>query len=188
MGTTPTLANSPATSQALGYPGDQADSSPAVIDTVQNESATAIDFCVPVAPGATAGTVKPIANDADAALCSGISMRDPTMMSVDPTTNVANYARYRELGLMKVGRIFALAAENVQDGDQVLIITGSSAAQAQGTCFGSSHGAGGAAGSGRVAFKGAVWRAHPQGASKTIASGTVGVIELINQNLGVTTT
>jgi hypothetical protein len=188
MSTTPTLANATTGGPALGYPGSLADGSPHTVDTVMNESATAIDFGVPVAPGTLAGTVKPIANDTDATLCSGIAMRDPTMMSADPSTNVANYARYRGLGLMRVGRIFALAAENVTDGDQVLIITGSSAAQAQGTCFGSSHGAGGAAGEGRIALKGAIWRAHPVGASRSIASGTVAVIEIINQNLGVTTT
>lgn len=183
MPTTPTLANATTGGPALGYPGDLADASPHTIDTVQNESATAIDFCVPVAPGTLAGTVKPIANDADAALCSGITMRDPTMVNADPTTNVANYARYRELGLMKIGRIYAIAAEAVTDGDKVLILTGSSAAQAQATCFGGTTG--GAAGAGRINLKGAVWRARPIGASRTIGSGTVGIIEIINQNLGV---
>lgn len=182
MATTPSLANVPATSQALGYPGDQADATPAVIDTVQNESATAIDFGVPVVRGAAGGQVKPMTADTDDVV--GISMRDPTMMSVDPTTNVANYARYRELGVMKVGRIIAIAAEDVRDGDQVLILTAGAAAQA--TCFASSKG--GVAGLGRVAFKGAKWRARPNGTGPTIAAGTVGIIELIDQNLGRTTT
>jgi hypothetical protein len=186
MATTPTLANATTGGPALGYPGDLADASPHVIDTVQNESATAIDFGVPVCPGTLAGSVKPVANDTDAALCMGISMRDPTMVNASPSTNVLNYAQYRELGLMKVGRIFAIAAEDVRDGDQVLIITGASAAQAQATAFASSKG--GAATSGRVALKGAIWRAHPIGASATITAGTVGVIEIINQNLGRTTT
>src|SRR6185369_5723373 len=132
MSTTPTLANATTGGPALGYPGDLADSTPHVIDTVQNESATAIDFGVPVCPGTLAGAVKPIANDTDAALCMGISMRDPTMVNAS-TGGVVNYAQYRELGLMKVGRIYAIAAEDVRDGDQVLIITGASAAQAQAT-------------------------------------------------------
>lgn len=183
----PSLAST-LTSQNLGYPGDLADASPSIVDTVANESATAIDFCVPVAPGTLAGTVKPIANDADAALCTGISLRDPTLMNADPATGVANYARYRKFGLLKVGRVYAIAAETAIDGDQVLIITGSSAAQAQATCFGSSHGAGGAAGTGRIALKGAVWRVRPHGASRTITAGSVAIIEIINQNLGVTTT
>jgi hypothetical protein len=188
MSTTPTLANATTGGPALGYPGDLADASPHVVDTYQNESATAVDFAVPVAPGTLAGSVKPIANDTDAALCVGIAMRDPTMMSADPSTNVANYARYRTLGVMRQGRIFAIAAENVTDGDQVLIITGSSAAQAQATAFGSSHGAGGAAAAGRIALLGAIWRAHPIGASKSITSGSVAVIEMTQQYLGVTTT
>jgi hypothetical protein len=187
MATTPSLASTK-TSQDLGYPGSLADGSPHVIDTGINESATAIDFGVPVAPGTLAANVKPIANDTDAALCCGIAMRDPTMMDASPSTNVASYARHKELAVLRRGRIFALAAENVTDGDQVLIITGSSAAQAQGTCFGSSHGAGGAAGSGRVALLGAIWRAHPVSASKSIAAGTVAVIEYNPTYLGVTTT
>lgn len=187
MATTPSLATTK-TSQDLGYPGDLADSTTHTVDTCQNESATAIDFAVPVCPGTLAGTVKPIANDTDAGLSCGIAMRDPTMMSADPSTGIASYARYRELGVMREGRIYALAAENVTDGDQVLIITAASAAQAQGTAFGSSHGAGGAAASGRVAMLGATWRARPIGASRTIAAGTVGIIELTVQRLGVTTT
>jgi hypothetical protein len=187
MATTPSLNNAAATAQALGYPGSHADTTPAKIKTMQNESATAIDFGVPVAPGTLAGTVKPIANDTDAALCCGIAMRDPTMVDAPASTGVLNYVRYRELGVMSVGSIYALAAENVTDGDQVLIITGSSAAQAQATCFGSSHGAGGAAAAGRIALLGAVWRAK-KGASKSIASGTVAIIEMSDQNLGVTTT
>lgn len=187
MSTTPSLAATK-TVQDLGYPGSLADSSPHVIDTGTNESATAIDFGVPVAPGTLAGAFKPIANDTDAGFCTGIAMRDPTVVDASASTNVANYARYKEFGVFRQGRIFALAAEDVTDGDQVLIITGSSAAQAQGTCFGSSHGAGGAAGSGRVAFLGAIWRAHPIGASKSITAGSVAVIELTQQNLGVTTT
>jgi len=187
MATTPSLAATK-TIQDLGYPGDQADSTPSVRDTVTNESATAIDFAVPVCPGTLAGTVKPIANDTDAGLSCGISMRDPTKMNADPSTNVANYARYKDLAVMREGRIYAIAAENVTDGDQVLIITGSSAAQAQATCFGSSHGAGGAAGSGRVAMLGAVWRARPIGGSRSIAAGDVAIIELSIQRLGVTTT
>lgn len=187
MATTPSLAATK-TSQDLGYPGSLADSSPHVVDTATNESATAIDFGVPVAPGVLAGTVKPIANDTDAALCCGIAMRDPTMGNAGPASSTINWPQYRALPVGRVGRFYAIAAENVTDGDQVLIITGSSAAQAQGTCFGSSHGAGGAAGAGRIALKGAVWRAHPIGASRAIAAGTVAVIEFINQNLGVTTT
>jgi hypothetical protein len=184
MSTTPTLANATTGGPALGYPGDLADASPHTIDTVQNESATAIDFCVPVCPGTLAGSAKPVANDTDAALCMGISMRDPTMVNAS-TSGVVNYAQYRELGLMKVGRIYAIAAEDVRDGDQVLIITAASAAQAQATAFASSKG--GVAGSGRVALKGAIWRAQA-GASATITAGTVGIIEIINQNLGRTTT
>jgi len=186
MSTTPSLAETK-TTQDLGYPGDQADTVPSTRKTMQNESATAIDFGVPVAPGTLAGTVKPIANDTDAGLCVGIAMRDPTVVQANPSDNVLNYPRYKELAVMDAGHIYAMAAENVTDGDQVLIITGSSAAQAQATCFGSSHGAGGAAGSGRVAFLGAVWRA-PKGASKSIAAGTVAIIEMTNQILGVTTT
>lgn len=187
MGTTPSLATTK-TSQDLGYPGSLADASPHTIDTYTNESATAIDFGVPVAPGTLAGSAKPIANDTDAALCNGIAMRDPTLMNADPATSVANYTRYKDFSVMRRGRVFAMAAENVTDGDQVLIITAASAAQAQGTCFGSSHGAGGAAASGRVALLGAIWRAHPVGASKAIASGTVAVIEYNPTYLGVTTT
>lgn len=187
MSTTPSLATTK-TIQDLGYPGSLADASPHTIDTGTNESATPIDFAVPVAPGVLAGNYKPIANDTDAALCNGIAMRDPTAMNADPATSVANYKQYKDFQVLRMGRMFALAAENVTDGDQVLIITGASAAQAQGTCFGSSHGAGGAAAAGRVALKGAIWRAHPIGAARAIASGTVAVIEFNNQNLGVTTT
>lgn len=187
MATTPSLAATK-TIQDLGYPGSLADASPHVIDTGMNESATAIDFGVPVAPGTLAGTYKPVANDTDAALACAISMRDPTMMNADPSTNAASYARYKEFGAFRSGRIFAIAAENVTDGDQVLIITGSSAAQAQATCFGSSHGAGGAAAAGRIAMLGAIWRAHPVGASKAIAAGSVAVIEYTQRILGVTTT
>jgi hypothetical protein len=187
MATTPSLASTPST-EAPGYPGSRADASLAVIDTWMNESATAIDFGVPVCPGTLAGAVKPIATDADADLAIGIAMRDPTVIDATPSTNVLNYPRYKELAVMRIGRVYAIAAENVQAGDQVLIITGSSAAQAQATAFGSSHGAGGVAGTGRRAFKGAVWRQRPHSSSKTIAAGDVGIIEFINQNLGVATT
>lgn len=187
MSTTPSLAVTK-TSQDLGYPGSLADASPHIVDTGTNESATAIDFGVPVAPGVLAGSYKPIANDTDAALCNGIAMRDPTLGNAGPASSTINYGQYKDFPVVRMGRIFAIAAENVTDGDQVLIITGSSAAQAQGTCFGSSHGAGGAAGAGRIALKGAIWRAHPVGAARAIVAGTVAVIEFNNQNLGVTTT
>jgi hypothetical protein len=176
-----TLATTP-TSQSVGFPGHIADSTPAVIDTKQNESATAIDYGIVVVQGASGGTVKPMTADADVVV--GISIADPTMMNADPATNVANFARYRELGVMKIGRVFAVAAEDVRDGDQVIIVTAGAAVNT--TCFASSKG--GVATTGRVAYKGAKWRCQPGASSLVITAGTVGIIELIDQNLGRATT
>jgi hypothetical protein len=183
---TPTLDTSGGTQAGAGYPGGLVEGPHSNdVFTGVNESATATDFGIPVCRGAAVSktpiNVKPIANDADAALVVGISVRNAAQVAADPTTNIVKYSRYDHFPILRRGRIYAVAAENVIALDQVLIITGSSAAQANDTCFGSSHGAGGAAASGRVAFKGAKWLT-------TTAAGEIGVIELEDGNLGVTTT
>lgn len=179
MAFTPSLATSGGTQQGLGYPGGLADGTQNIIDSAVNENATAIDIGVPVARGAATThppfNARPFVADTDDIL--GISHRHAADLVADPTTNVINFARYITFSVVRVGRVYAVAAENVRAGDQVLIIT--AGANVNSTCFGSS--VSGVAAAGRVAFKGARWRT-------TTASGLLGIIELIDQNLGKTTT
>lgn len=179
MAFTPDLSTSGGTIQGLGYPGGVADGTPAIIDTKINESATAIDFGIPVVRGvATAkqpGNCKPMAADTDDII--GISVRNASQVAANPADNIVNYPRYENVPVGRIGRFYVIAAEASREGDQVLILTAGAAVNS--TCFGGSLG--GVAGSGRVAFKGAKWRT-------TTAAAAIGIIELIDQNLGRTTT
>jgi hypothetical protein len=140
----------------IGYAGQAADFNNVEAVTRINESATVIDLGRPVARGTDDRGCKPWGADGDKLI--GISMRSGVIVA--DTSNNINYSQYDEVAVMKRGWIFAEAAENVVDGDPVLVVTASSK-------FGGVSA--GAAGAGRVAVPGATWET-------TTAAGEIGLL------------
>lgn len=175
------LSTSGGTSQALGLPGGIADGTLTISVTGINENATAIDFGCPVARGSTGKAVKPCTAITDDIV--GMALRNAEQVAADPATNIVNWTQSSEFSVAKIGHFYAAPAEDVRDGDQVIILT--AAANVNTTCYASSKG--GVAGAGRLAWAGAKWRA-PTGTGPTITAGTMAIIELIDDNVGRTTT
>lgn len=166
------------TKQALALAGT--DMSPfTTTDSYQNESATAIDFGVPVARGTATASIggpaevcKPFGADTDEAI--GVSLRDATDNAV---TNAVTYGQWKAVPVKKSGRVAVYAAEAVRKGDQVLILT--AGASVPTTAFGSSKN--GVAGAGRIAFSAWKW-------CFDTAAGAIGFIEQSDAHIGRATT
>lgn len=160
----------------LGFTGQVADLSIASIETRINESATPIDFGVAVARGVgvalgKAGNCKPVA---DGEQILGITVKNPMeLVASADGLNTINYARYAAVPVMKIGRILALAVEDVREGDAVLAIV------AEGGKLASPKG--GVAGSGRILVPNAVWET-------TTVAGKVGRIFITGGETGRLTT
>ena len=143
----PSLATPGGLLRAAGFEGQIATLDHPVTISRKNESATAIAYGRAVARGASGGCIPP---STDSHVIIGISVRD---MTVTPAStdgnNTTTYAQNAMVTILKDGFIYAVAAEAVRDGDQVLSLT------AGGGTLGGTKG--GAAGSGRVLVTGAVW-------------------------------
>lgn len=161
----PTLATYGGFLHDAGYAGGIVDELNCDIMNLQNDGATAIDYGIAVARGASGGA-KVITADGDKIL--GISVRFPIKAAPgfgQAGANVVNYAQYDQLPVLKHGNIYVLAYENVTIDDQALSIT------AQGGKIGGVTG--GAAGAGRVVIPAAVWQT-------TTAAGFIGVVRINN--------
>lgn len=143
----------------LGYAGQIADMNPAVIQSLTNEAATAIDFGVAVARGAADDTCKAPAADGDKII--GISVRH-AIRPADAANNVT-YAQRDSVPILREGFVYAVALENAVRGDGVISVT------AQSGKLGSTTG--GAAAAGRVAVPGALWET-------TTTATQIGVIRI----------
>jgi hypothetical protein len=167
----PSLATAGTRTFAVGYAGQVADAEPFQIDSFVNTSATAVDFGRVVVRDTTDRSCKVMAADTDQIL--GISVRNPLAPASTDGNNTVNFPQYASVPVMRDGVVFAVAAENVRRGDQVLAIT------AGGGTLGGSQG--GVAGSGRVDVAGAIWE-------DTVASGAVGRIRIKTVGTRRTTT
>lgn len=148
-----------------GYAGELVNMLEAHIDNLSNDGATAIDYGIAVARGASGGA-KAVSADGDKIL--GISVR--TAYKAAPgfgqaNANVVNYAQFDQLPVLKLGEIYVIAFENVTIDDGALSIT------AQGGKIGGITG--GAAGAGRVVIPGAKW------ATTTAANG-LGIVRIVS--------
>lgn len=143
----------------IGYAGQPADFNPVDIVTKVNEDAVAIDFGVAVARGSADGTCQ--AQQADADVIIGISVRSP-IMPADSAGEI-KYLQKAAVPVMKQGYIYAVAFQNVVQGDGVIAVTAQNG-KLSGTTAG-------AAGVGRVAVPGAVWES-------TTSAGQVGLIRI----------
>jgi hypothetical protein len=144
----------------LGYDGQIATLNPHVTDSKINESATAIQFGRAVARGAEDNTAKVPAADSDQII--GIAARQ--LVGVADQNGVTAYAQGVAVPVLKLGFVFATAAEATTRGDGVISIT------AGGGTLGSVTG--GAAGTGRVAIPGATWET-------STAAGEIGVVRIV---------
>lgn len=162
--------------QSLGLPGAQADSRPQVVDTCINESATAIDFGVAVARGtgvsSPPGACKPVSADSDEII--GVSCRSTTQVA--NSSGVQNYPQYSGVPVCKSGSRWVTAAEDVREGDEVLVLTGAAA-----TAPNLASSKGGVIGTGRVALKGWRW-------ATTTSANAIGKIEGTDTHTGRQTT
>jgi len=164
----------------IGLPGQLADETEAVIDTLINESATGgltiggaaggIDFGVAVGKGSADNGCKVIASNSDEAV--GITVRLPLDSAVSASSPVTGYGTGKAVGVLRFGTICASAVEDVRAGDQVL----AKVSAGGGLC----SPAGGVATTGRLVVTGARWKT-------TTSSGSVGVIEVIGRQAAVLT-
>jgi hypothetical protein len=167
----PSLATPGGLLKAAGFEGQLATLDHPVTISRKNEAATAIAFGRAVARGSS-GDCKVQAGDSDVII--GISVRD--MAAVPASTdgnNTTTIAQNDYVTILRDGFIFAVAAEAVRDGDQVISLTSGG-----GTLAGTK---GGAAGAGRLTVTGAIW----QGA---VALGEVGIIRISGPSEAATLT
>jgi hypothetical protein len=143
----------------LGYAGQIVDTSPATVETLINDQATAIDFGVAVARSAADNTCKAPAADGDKIV--GISARH-AIRPADTSNNVT-YAQKDAVPVLRTGFVYAVAYENATRGDGVISVT------AQSGKLGSTTG--GAAGAGRVAVPNALWET-------TTTAGSIGIVRI----------
>jgi hypothetical protein len=155
----PTLGTYGGALRDVGYPGQVVNMHPNTIESKSNEAATAIDFGIAVARGASDDTCKAPSADGDKLI--GVSVRHPIRPA--DASGVVNYARYDAVPIMREGYIYAVPFENVTRDDQVLSIT------AQGGKLGGVTG--GAAGAGRVVLPNAKWET-------TTTAGNVGIVRI----------
>ena len=153
----PTLSTYGGRTLEIGYAGQLSDQTENVIESHTNAGTDAIDFGVAVA---VAGDRQCKKVSADADRIAGISVRQPSMPALT-SDNVVAFAAGYDVPVLRWGKCFAVAAEAVREGDQVLSLT------ASGGALGGTNG--GVAGTGRVVVPGAIWRT-------TTASGAVGEI------------
>jgi hypothetical protein len=158
-----------------GYAGMLVDQNSNEIINLMNEGATAIQFGGVVCRGskddlAQTGNVYPLgtckAPAADADKPMGLAVRYAIMPAPGygmANANVVAFAQNSEVPILRRGRIYAVAAENVTVGDAVLSLTAGN-----GTTGGTT---GGGAGAGRVAVPGATWET-------TTTSGNLGIIRI----------
>ena len=140
---------------------------PPRIETRVNENATSIDLGAPVCRGVavgpgSVGNCKPAAS---AAIFIGISARALSELQAD-STGAVKYAQFKDVPVLKVGEIWALAVENVTEGDDIIAVVATQ------TGLGGTTG-GAADGTTRLALaKGnGVWQ-------QTVASGSVGLVRI----------
>lgn len=160
----------------LGLPGELATTTECAIDTFINEQTTGgldsagmLDFGRAVCKATADNGCKLISGDSDRVV--GITTRKSFVPA--PASGIIGYASGREVGVLRIGDIFALAAENVREGDQVLALTSGG-----GTLAGTQ---GGVAGTGRLVVPGARWKT-------TTTAGEVGIIEVLGREAAVLTT
>lgn len=176
---TPSLASAGGNLLAPGYPGQIADSEEAQVDSFTNTGSTSLDFGVACVRDTADRSCKVIAADTDQIL--GVTVRNPLFPAASDGT--VKYAQYKEVPVLRDGVIWVLNGDSTTSrrGDQALILTAGGAGNAAAGAIGCS--AGGAAGSGRVAFPGmnAVWE-------DSVASGVVGRIRVKTTGTARTTT
>lgn len=158
-----------------GLPGEMATTTECAIDTFINESTSGgldsagmLDFGRAVCKATADNGCKLVSGDSDRIV--GITTRKA--FAVANSSGVLGYASGAEVGILRIGDIFATVAENVTAGDQVLALTAGG-----GTLAGTT---GGIAASGRLIVPGARWKT-------TTSSGSVGIIEVLGRESAVLT-
>lgn len=149
----------------LGYAGQIVDTNPTTIESKTNEAATAIDFGVVVARGASDDTCKAPSADADRLI--GISARH-AIRPADAANNVT-YGQRDSVPILRDGYVYAVAFENAVRGDTAISVT------AQGGKVGSTTG--GAAGAGRIALDGTSGKPKVTWETTTSA-GQIGILRV----------
>jgi hypothetical protein len=168
---TPSLATPGGLLKATGYEGQIATLDHPITISRKNEGATAIAFGRAVARGASGGCVA-VSGDSDVVI--GLSIRDMTLTPASTDgNNTTTYAQYAMVGLLRDGFMYAAAAEDVRDGDQVIALT-----TGGGTLAGTK---GGVAGAGRLLVTGAVWQ-------EAVTSGSIGIIRISGPSEAATLT
>ncbi len=148
----------------LGYAGQIADTNPTIIESKTNE-ATAIDYGIAVARGASDDTCKAPAADGDKLI--GISVRH-AIRPGDSSNNVS-YGQRDSVPILRDGYVYAVAYENATRGDTAISVT------AQNGKIGSTTG--GAAGAGRVALDGTSGKPKVTW-ENTTAAGQIGILRV----------
>lgn len=139
------------------------------IETRINENATPIDLGGPVCrgvavvPGGPPGNCKPAATGTK---FIGIAARLLSEANATDSTGVVNYARYKEVPVLKKGRIWVKAVEAVTEGDDIIAVVA-----AQSGLGGTTGGA--ADTTTRLALQGGSgqWQ-------QTVGSGAVGLVSI----------
>jgi hypothetical protein len=149
----------------LGYAGQIVDTNPATIESKINEAATAIDFGVAVARGASDDTCKAPTADGDKLI--GISCRH-AIRPADSSNNVT-YGQRDSVPIVRNGYVYATAYENATRGDTAISVT------AQNGKIGSTTG--GAAGAGRIALDGTSGKPKVTWETTTTA-GNIGILRV----------
>ncbi len=164
---TPTLATVGGQQFSAGYAGQIANNSnEADIESRNNENATAVELGAPVcrgvavAPG-TPGNCKPVAASG---VVIGFAVRADSEANAD-STGTTNFPQNTMVGVLRLGWMWAIAAENATEGDAAIALS------ATPTTVGSATG-GAANGTTRLATS-ATWM-------QTVTTGNPGLIRVNN--------
>lgn len=144
--TKPALDTYGGTLRDFGYPGGIATMNPVSTRSLTNNQAIDIQFGSAVARSNTDDSCKAPTADGDKII--GLALRQP-LRPADVTTGLTAFKQYDSVPILSDGDMWAVSAEAVTRGDQVISITAGNGALGSTT--------GGAVGAGRVAVPGAVW-------------------------------
>ena len=100
----------------LGLAGTRADSSPLTCRSKANEGATPIDFGVVVGRGTAGGIHALTSGD----LAEGITFREANIVATTDGQNTVNFGQNKEVPVVSIGSVYAVACENAKDGDAVV--------------------------------------------------------------------
>lgn len=166
---TPTLATVGGQEFSAGYAGQLAylPGGAPDIESRVNEGATAIDYGAPVCRGVA--TVPGTTGNGKITTASGIvigfAIRALSEANTTVSAGTVNIPQYSEVGVLKDGLMWVVAAENATEGDGAIALSGTPATVGSVT--------GGAANGTTRLVTGAVWQ-------QTVTAGNVGLIRVKN--------